>query len=576
MFFSLCDLVLEHFSKQPSTLAYQWMDQKKNPQITYGEFSQKAFAIARTLQSGHLQQQPVLLLYSNGIEFLTAFWGCLFSSVVPIVLPFEHFNRNWDFIHSVYQQAQAKAILTVSQNLSEESTKETFSRYRQKGAQIICTNEIDLGQANLWNIPRIEPNDTVFIQYSSGSTAQPKGVIVTHANLLKQQQLIQEHFNHDKHTIFGSFVPHYHDLGLVGMLIHPFYLGVPCFFMAPDLFVRKPYLWLEMISQFKITTSGAPNFAYQYLVNQPIPAGFQADLSSWKIAFNVADMVFYKTLKAFAQKFAPYQFDFSAFFSGYGMAETTLMVAFTPWKDRKVSFVFCDIASLANNKIQIASEGEDGTTSFVSCGPPVREHIIKIVDPETFQECASEEIAEVWIKGPCVTKGYLNEEVKTQETYCAQIKGDEKHFWLRTGDLGFFHQGNLYIAGRLKDTLIINGQKYYPYELEEEIRQVFHHDSLRTSCLIQLLDYHESIEKIFLIQEIKTPQNKDFHSLNQGIESLLYKRLKSRIHGIYWVSASTLPKTTSGKLKRSLIKQMFREQTFQFVSIYESKKNSAP
>jgi acyl-CoA synthetase (AMP-forming)/AMP-acid ligase II len=379
------------------------------------------------------------------LDFIAAFFGCLYAGVVAVPAYPPGSNRGLARLIPVVKDAQPVVMLTNS------SVGHRFNRGPVQDLNVPWMNidDIDRSLADQWQDPFVTGDSLAFLQYTSGSTASPKGVMISHQNVLHNESLIQAAFNQTEKSIVVGWLPFYHDMGLIGNILQPIYSGSRCVLMPPQAFLQKPLRWLKCISSYGATTSGGPNFAYQLCVDKITSAEQQGlALDTWKVAFNGAEPVRYETLRRFAEAFEPFGFRASSFYPCYGLAEATLLVASRdPSHDVFVS-----------------------EKALVSSGVAVEPESVVLVDPKTFKQAAAHETGEIWLKSASVAQGYWNRLRQTEETFRAYLSSGSGPF-LRTGDLGFLDNGNLFITGRLKDLIIIRGRNFYPQDIEAAVER---------------------------------------------------------------------------------------------------------
>ncbi|MEO1692745.1 MAG: fatty acyl-AMP ligase, partial [Cyanobacteria bacterium J06631_6] len=402
---NLVELLQYRGRHQPSQTAYAFLQdgEIESERLTYQQLDQQARAIAAQLQALKLSGQRALLLYPPGLEFIPAFFGCLYASVVAVPAYPPKKNHKLGRLRSIIADAQPevvlapKAILAKIQDCLSEAENLADLTY-------LATDEVDLDLAQTWQAADITGDSLAFLQYTSGSTGTPKGVMVTHRNLLHNEKLIKTGMGHSEKTVFVGWLPLFHDMGLVGNVLQPLYLGIPSVLMSPVAFLQKPIRWLQAISRYKATTSGGPNFAYDLCVQKIKPEECaELDLSSWTVAFNGAEPIRSETLAKFAQAFACCGFDSQAFYPCYGMAETTLFVS---GSRQKISPVLREVDStqLQQNAIAPAAD-RNNSQAVVGSGQTFVDKMI-IVDPESQTRCQPNQVGEIWVADPSVAQGY--------------------------------------------------------------------------------------------------------------------------------------------------------------------------
>ncbi len=525
--------------------------------LTYGELDEQARQVGALLQScGVIGGERALLLYPPGLEFIAAFFGCLYAGVIAVPVYPPRVNQSLSRLQAVVGDAKAVVALCTTTVLS--NIEQPFAQYPNLQAlPLLTTDNIiqnDLAQA--WQEPSVNTDTLAFLQYTSGSTGTPKGVMVSHGNLLHNEFLIKQAMQHTTETLFVGWLPLFHDMGLVGNVLQPLYLGIPSILMSPIAFLQKPFRWLQAISRYKATTSGGPNFAYDLCV-QKITSEQRAilDLSSWEIAFNGAEPVRGETVDLFAATFAECGFRREAFYPCYGMAETTLIVS-GGLKAVPPVLLPVQSAALAQNQVIPASPQEFGPKTLVGCGQPLEELTIAIVHPETLTNCHSHEVGEIWVAGKSVAKGYWNQLEQTEQTFQAYLKDTGVGPFLRTGDLGFLREGELFITGRLKDLIIIRGQNHYPQDIEWTVEQS--HPALQPGGSAAF-SIDVGGERLVIVTEIKRSyrRNLNIDEVIAAIRSRVAENHELQLYAVSLLKTGCIPKTSSGKIQRYACRSAF-------------------
>lgn len=529
--------------------------------LTYGELDRQAKAIASGLQP--YQGERALLLYPSGLEFIAAFFGCLYAGVIAVPVYPPRRNQKLSRLLSIVNDARAKISLTTTSILADienrwnEETELTQLKW-------IATDTIDARPQDF--VPKsVEPETLAFLQYTSGSTGRPKGVMVTHGNIIHNQQLIQQAFGHNDRTIVAGWLPLFHDMGLIGNLLQPLYLGIPCILMPPVVFLQKPIRWLKAISNYRATTSGGPNFAYDLCVNKVKPEQLtDIDLSSWDLAFNGAEPIRAETLNKFSEKFAHCGFKKETFYPCYGMAETTLFATGGD-KTKKPVIRGVKAQSLEQNLVVESDSSSPDSRLFVGCGYPYRDTEVAIVNPESLTQCQRGEVGEIWISGKTLARGYWERAQLTQETFGATLAETGEKKYLCTGDLGFILDGELFLTGRLKDAIIIRGQNHYPQDIEQTVQQS--HPALRVNGGAVVAVEADGQEKLVIIQEVERNYLKhlDIKEVRKTIAFSVTAQHSLPIHATVLIKPGSLPKTSSGKIQRHICRQQFINNELQVI-----------
>ncbi|MBE9167121.1 amino acid adenylation domain-containing protein [Pleurocapsales cyanobacterium LEGE 06147] len=571
-YLTIIELLLYRASCHSQKLAFSFLEdgETETATLTYEELDQQARAIATQLQIFGLRGERALLLYPPGLDYIAAFFGCLYAGVVAVPAYPPRNVRNTPRILSVLADAKAVIALTTTKTLV--TIKPLFSsQTNSKELQWLTTDNITLGIEDFWQQPSIDVNTLAFLQYTSGSTGTPKGVMLSHGNLLHNAAMTYQMMEHSDESRFVSWLPMYHDMGLIGGILQPLYGGFSCFLMPPSAFLQRPYRWLQAISRFKGTTSGGPNFAYELCVQKVTSEQLETlDLSSWNVAFNGAEPIQHDTLKRFCAKFASCRFSPEAFYPCYGMAEATLMISGGNKKNRYKSQTV-EKSSLAKNKIVEANDREKNIQTFISCGKTLPGQKIVIVNPETFTRCQQREVGEIWVSGNSVGKGYWNNQEATQQTFLAQLK-DTQDFYLRTGDLGFLLNGELYITGRIKDVIIIRGRNLYPQDIELTAEKS--HPALRLSSNAAFTVEIDKKERLVIVQELEFRAKPNLEEVTTAIRQAVTEAHEIEVYAVILIKPGSIPKTSSGKIQRRATRNKFLEDKLKIVakSVLETKE----
>ena len=475
---NLIQLLQSRAAQQPGRLAYTFLldGEGEEAHLTYGELERQARAVGACLQGLGLRGERVILLYPPGLEYIAAFWGCLFAGAVAVPAYPPRLNRNLERLQAVVADARPSAALTNGQTLSR--LKPLLHEVPAlRALKWVATEEIDICSAERWREPEVEGSTLAFLQYTSGSTAAPKGVMVSHGNLLHNQALIKRAFGQSEESVIVGWLPLYHDMGLIGNVLQPLYVGARCVLMSPVAFLQKPLRWLQAISHYRATTSGGPNFAYDLCARKINPAqSTTLDLSCWNVAFNGAEPVRAATLERFTEAFKFSGFRREAFYPCYGLAEATLLVSGSR-AARPLVLKTVDKDALADGRVSELTEQDAPGHVLVGCGAASADQSVLIVNPVSLTASADGEVGEVWARGPSVAGGYWNRAEETESTFRACLADAEEGPFLRTGDLGFVSDGELFVTGRLKDLIIIRGRNLYPHDIERTAEAA--HVSLR-------------------------------------------------------------------------------------------------
>ncbi|MDJ0533978.1 MAG: fatty acyl-AMP ligase [Xenococcaceae cyanobacterium MO_207.B15] len=557
-FSTLIDLLNYRAKNQPEQTAYKFLQhrRKKFDRLTYQELNQQAKAIASSLQSLVAKGERALLLYPPGLEFIAAFFGCLYAGVVAVPAYPPRRNQNMSRLQALVTDAQATVALTTTSLLTKIESR--FAQTPEfKVLRWLATDNIAGELAESWVEPEVMSDTLAFLQYTSGSTGMPKGVMITHGNLLHNEQMIKRAFAHTEDTIVVGWLPLFHDMGLIGNVLQPLYLGSPCFLMSPMDFLSKPFGWLQAISHYKATTSGGPNFAYDLCIRKITPEQRASlDLSSWEVAFTGAEPVRAQTLEKFAETFKSCGFRKEAFYPCYGMAETTLFVT----GGLKTNFpVIHQVSGTALEKNQIADskDKDSNIRKIVSCGQTWSDMNIVIVDPESLTRCEGDLVGEIWVSGSSVAGGYWHRSLETEQTFNAYLADTKEGPFLRTGDLGYMKDHELFVTGRLKDVIIIRGQNYYPQDIEQTVEKS--HPALRPGCSAAFAVEVKGSERLVIVQEVERSYLRKLN-MNEIVDSFreaVTAEYSLQVYATVLVKPGSIPKTSSGKIQRHACRAKF-------------------
>ncbi|KAB8335318.1 fatty acyl-AMP ligase [Scytonema tolypothrichoides VB-61278] len=564
-FSTLVDLLCYRATCQPNQTAYTFLvdGEAEEISITYQELEQRARAIAAYLQSLNAKGERALLLYAPGIEYIAAFFGCLYAGVVAVPAYPPRRNQNMSRLRAIVADAQGMLSLTTTSLLADIQGR--FAENPELAAmQWLTTDNITPSLESEWQKTTVSSDTLAFLQYTSGSTGTPKGVMITHGNLLHNSDLIHKCFEHTPSSQGVIWLPPYHDMGLIGGIIQPLYGGFPVTLMSPINFLQKPLRWLQVISRYKATTSGGPNFAYDLCVQKVKPEQLvNLDLSSWEVAFTGAEPIRTQTIEQFASTFADCGFRKEAFYPCYGMAETTLIVS---GGFKKAPPVIRQVAKAAlEQKRIVAARGEEDSQTIVGCGYNLSNQKIAIVDPESLTLCPADKVGEIWVSGPSVAGGYWNRLEETKQTFHAYLADTGEGPFLRTGDLGFLHNGELFVTGRIKDMIIIRGQNHYPQDIERTVENS--HPALRSGCGAAFAVEVEGKERLVIIQEIERNylRNFDMDEVVKNIAQAVTAEHGLQVYAVVLVKTGSIPKTSSGKIQRHACRSEFLNGTLNVV-----------
>ncbi|MFJ5679589.1 amino acid adenylation domain-containing protein [Streptomyces sp. NPDC093097] len=556
----------------PDRTAFTFSGKEDAPaeHLSYGQLDRRARAVAARLQRRGLTDRPVLLLQPPGLDYVVSFVGCLYARAVAVpVYPPNRRPRSLERLVDIVADCGATVALTTA------AVRDRLLPDDPDGAvmdvlRLLATDRVPEEEAEGWVRPEVGAETVAFLQYTSGSTSAPRGVVLTHGNLLHNSALIQRAFRTTGSTRGMSWLPLFHDMGLIGGMLQPLYYAGSCALMAPTAFAQDPLRWLREISRTRATVSGGPNFAYDLCADLATPEVLaQLDLSSWEVAFNGAEPVRAETFRRFAAAYAPAGFRAEALTPCYGLAEATLIVSCKPHGTAPARYAAPNALLAGVCDGTVGTEEADGTTELVSSGRPDDSQRLEIVDPVTRRPVPAGAIGEIWLSGPSVAQGYWNRPERSAATFGARLAADGSGddaggeaaesgpAFLRTGDLGLLREGELYVTGRLKDLIVIRGRNHYPQDIEQTVTAV--HPALRANCGAAVQVELAGAAELVIVQEVaRDHQDSDLPALARAVREAVAEAHGVRPAAVVLIRAATLPRTSSGKVQRHVCAASYR------------------
>ncbi len=555
---TLVDLIRMRAADEPDRTAYIFLTdgESEDQRFSYRELEASALRIAGLLQErGVKQGDRVLLLYPPSLDYVAAFFGCLFAGAVAVPAYPPRPKGPMTRLDAIARDARASVALTTESILAGVR-QQLDGGFDARVESWLATDGLDGALANTWRMPSLLPDTLAFLQYTSGSTSTPKGVMVSHGNLMANERMLETALEQDRESTWVGWLPIFHDMGLIGNVIQPLYVGAPSILMAPMSFIQEPIRWLRAITKYKARTSGAPNFAYDLCAAKIPPAEREGlDLSSWTVAFNGSEPVRQDTLDRFVAAFEPFGFRRTSFYPCYGLAEATLLVS-GPLKSDEPLVQSFQTADLEQRRAVTTPHGKDDGRFLVGCGRTWLDQTIAIVDPDTSRRCSGGQIGEIWVAGPNVAQGYWNREDSTAATFGAHVADGGEGPFLRTGDLGFFHDGEVFISGRIKDLIIIRGRNHFPQDIERTVESS--HPVLRPGCGAAFSIDVNGDERLVVVQEVaRTFREADLAAVVGTIRQEVTKNHELAAHAVALIKPGHIPKTSSGKIQRQACRQLF-------------------
>jgi acyl carrier protein len=562
-------------SAKPDSVAFRFLGDgsKVTESITFSQLDERVRACAARLISLGLRGQRALLMYPSSIEFIVAFFGCQYAGVTAVPAYPPRRNRNMGRINTIADDASTAIALTTREVINRRD-RMTVDNGTLLEREWLATEEIPVEMASDWNHPGIYPDDLAIIQYTSGSTGSPKGVMLSHHNVLANCRYIATAFQIRDHYRGVSWLPFYHDMGLIGGLITSFFVGGECSTMSPTHFIAKPIRWLKAISTLSADVSGGPNFAYAHCCEKISDEACQGlDLSHWKVAFNGAEPIRPDILERFTRKFAPWGFRHEAHYPCYGMAETTLIVTGGNPEKPPVIETF-DAEELTRHRVKPIPPVAENVKRMVGCGQLLQDEELAIVDPEKLAALPDDKIGEIWVRSESVGQGYWQKQQETRETFRAELADQPGKHFLRTGDLGFMHDGELYVTGRLKDMIIVRGVNRYPQDIEATAEEC--HRKIRAGGSAAFAVDHWDRERLVIVSEVDRSQDADWDDIIQNVRAAVIAQHDLPPDEIILVRAGSTPKTSSGKVQRHACRNKYMDEDLLVVARWSAEQAITP
>jgi acyl-CoA synthetase (AMP-forming)/AMP-acid ligase II len=564
---SLAHLLLAR-GETPSEAAFTVVEGGEKPvdAITAGEIAERAKSVAACLQARTPAGTRVLLVLPHSIEFIVAFFGSILAGVVPVPTVVPQTRRSIGALLGIAASAEPSVALTLRRFLpaiTEIMSDSTWGRVECRAIEDLLEEA-----SGKFEMPDLKPDDLAYLQFTSGSTGRPKGVEVKHGNVLHNCRLLQDALEMRAGERIVSWLPFFHDWGLVGCMIYPLFAQLPTYLLNPLEFLYAPVRWLRAISRFRAVLSCAPNFAYQFccevIREEEKP---NLDLTCWQVAMVGAEPVRKSTLERFASSFSVCGFSRDAFYPAYGLAENTLIVSGGSRSSGPL-YLSADRSSL-DRRVLMRVDREDarGVRDLVSCGHALGNQRVEIVNPATSIPCGTEGVGEIWVSGQSVTGGYWRHREATPQTYFAQLRNGDPAFFLRTGDLGFISGNELFVCGRLKDMIIKGGTNYFAEDVERVAEEG--HTALRSCGGAAFgVDVADS-ERLVIVHELNYGDKPDHNEVFAGIQDAMLDSFGMMADAIVLIQPGSLPKTTSRKICREMTRALFLNQELQTVGMWK-------
>jgi len=568
------DVIKNWTNKKPNHVVFRFLQDgvNENESFTYKQLETRSKALGATMQSKGKKGDRVLLLFQPGLSYVASLYACFYSGFIAVPAYPPRRNKGMDRIHTIISDSEA-TICLVSQQVYNDIKKNLQNDDKLNKLQWIIYDDITDTEAKSFNETQIYADDVALLQYTSGSTGNPKGVMITQLNILYNSEYIRQSFGLDDKSVGVNWLPIFHDMGLIGGILQAAYVGGINIGMPPMAFLKKPLNWLKAIEKYGGTTAGGPNFSYDYCIQKTTDDECkELDLSTIDVFFCGAEPIRKSTYTNFTDKFTVSKSREQQLYSCYGMAETTLIVTGGNQAD-KPQYITIDSNSLSENKVKILT-GENRTgVNLVGCGHTWMETQIEIVNPITMEKASSNEVGEIWISGPTVAAGYWNKPEETNRTFGAKLNNSSSINYLRTGDLGFFHEDELYITGRLKDLIIIRGVNHYPNDIEFTIQKLIPELRQNGGAVFSVTESYN--ESLVIVQELERTamRNTNFDDILDNIRKIIAEEHELDVYSIVLIRAGSIPITSSGKIQRRQTKYEYLSNELSIVKQWTKESN---
>ena len=572
------EILPAHALVKPNAKAYTFLkDDTQAVSISYLELELAASRIATELLRRRNGNGSVLLLFPPGLDFIKAFVACALAGSPSVPLSVPRARQSLSGLENIARDCGANVVLctqAISGTVKSRIPEGSFLNQ----LQWIDVSELDYSEYKPFRASPSHPSAPVFLQYTSGSTGRPKGVEVSNQNLLHNLRNIASIFNFTEGAKTVSWLPHFHDMGLVGSILTSLYAGVPCILLSPNDFIQKPYRWLKAISEYGGTLAGAPNFAYDLCVSKiPEEEIGTIDLGSWRVAWNGAETIRASTLSAFAQRFRKVGFSEKAFAPCYGLAEATLMVTGCGPHSENSIISITRSSHLSGESVEVVAMPSSETNELVGCGKSFPDQSVRIAHANSLISLPDRQVGEIMVKGPSISKGYWNNKETSAPVFDHILDGETG--FLRTGDLGFLHEGELFVVGRVKETMKLNGKTFYPYDIEFTAFESS--PCLKKNGAAAFSIQGDDGELLVVVCEIRRDRLKVFdgEAIRKAVAKALFDEHNVPVHDFVLIGPALMPTTSSGKIKRIECRQLYLQKSLE--TLYSSrsllmKQNSNP
>ena len=567
------EVIKNRANSNPAHTVFRFLNDgvNENESFTYKQLETRSKALGAAMQEVGKKGDPVLLLFQPSLSYIASLYACFYSGFVAVPAYPPRRNRGIERIFTIIEDSGARICL-ISQQVYEDIQRNFKDNELFGKLKWIVYEDVHDDKCDAFKDIIIEPQDTALIQYTSGSTGHPKGVMISQLNLLYNSEYIRQTFHTSRDSVGVHWLPLFHDMGLIGGILQVAYVCGLNINMPPMAFLKKPLNWLKAIEKYKGTIAGGPNFAYDFCVEKITDEERNdLDLSSMEVFFCGAEPIRKSTYESFSKSFKVSKSKPEQLYSCYGMAETTLIVT-GGYSYAKPVYLTVNHSSLLNNIVETIDENDKNGISLVGSGHTWLDTKIEIVNPKTMQKCSHDEVGEIWISGPTVAAGYWNNPEETKRTFSAMIAGLKEGPFLRTGDLGFFHEKELFITGRIKDLIIIRGVNYYPNDIEFSIQNAIPELRQNGGAAFPITD--DESEKLVVVQELERTamRDTDHNLIIEKIREVIAEEHELEVHSIVLIRAGSIPMTSSGKIQHRQTKYEYLHGDLSVVASWTKEK----
>jgi acyl-CoA synthetase (AMP-forming)/AMP-acid ligase II/acyl carrier protein len=561
------EVIKNRTKTNPNHVVFRFLEDGVNESesFTYGQLDRKSKSVAASLQESGQKGDTVLLLFQPNLSYVASLYACFYSGFIAVPAYPPRRNRGIERIYTIIADSKAKICL-ISRQVYTDIQRNFKDNELFENLKWIIYEDVCEGFTSKFFDVDIFSDDIALLQYTSGSTGQPKGVMISQLNLLYNSEYIRQSFNVSKESVGVHWLPLFHDMGLIGGILQAAYAGGVNINMPPMAFLKNPLNWLKAIEKYGGTIAGGPNFTYDYCIQKTsVEEREKLDLSKIDVFFCGAEPIRKSTYDQFLKEFSPSGVRPEQLLSCYGMAETTLIVT-GAHSYEKPKYLAVDSTNLSVNTIKLSDENDPNAMIIVGCGHTLMETVVEIVNPKSNKLCASNEVGEIWVSGPTIALGYWDKSEETERNYSAKIVGSNSGQFLRTGDLGFMRDGELYVTGRLKDMIIIRGVNYYPADIEQSIQKTI--PEIRTNGGAAFPVNKNNQERLVIVQELERTAMRgvDQTSIIDGIREIIATEFEIDIYSIVLIRAGSLPMTSSGKIQHRQTKYEYLNSDLSIVS----------